>query len=364
MKRTIRRMGGLSILALLVGSASVASAQVAGSWTNFNILANTAVSLTGVDMTNKLYVPVVGIAPNTALTKVRAVVGTEHLNDTTAVTGQLDATALNTSIDGAVPGATIINQHALSPNTLPGTLNPGAGVTVYQWAGQPVTNNSTTLILTAGVADKVIFQVGTALTLTDVNIVLAGGLLAGNVYWQVGTGVTVVNDDAATRSFPGTVVLNGAAANIAVTSSGAGALNIGRLISRNGAVTVVQSGAGTLTVANPIGGTGGGSDAPAPTCGPDYFWPSPATGPTGNFQYCMARSGHAIIKVYNAIGDIVAKLDDHTSGCTATATAAFTCLSPLNTGRLAPGVYLYRVQKFYDDGTSATSSVKKFGVKH
>ena len=103
---------------------------------------------------------------------------------------------------------------------------------------------------------------------------------------------------------------------------------------------------------------------PGAGCVTDIFYPSPATGSTANFQYCMAGSGHAIIKVYNAIGDIVAKLDNPTASCTPTATAAFSCQSPLNTGRLAPGVYLYRVQKFYDDGTSATASVKKFGVKH
>ena len=100
------------------------------------------------------------------------------------------------------------------------------------------------------------------------------------------------------------------------------------------------------------------------TCVTDLFYPSPATGPTGTFQYCMAGPGHAIIKIYNAIGDIVAKLDNPTSGCTPTTTAAFSCWSPLNTSRLAPGVYLYRVQKFYDDGTADTASVKKFGVKH
>jgi len=36
----------------------------------------------------------------------------------------------------------------------------------------------------------------------------------------------------------------------------------------------------------------------------------------------------------------------------------------LNTVRLAPGVYLYRIEKNYDNGTSTTSSVKKFVVKH
>jgi hypothetical protein len=56
------------------------------------------------------------------------------------------------------------------------------------------------------------------------------------------------------------------------------------------------------------------------------------------------------------IGDIVAKIED--------SKAAGAQLSSINTGRLAPGVYLYRLEKSYDNGTSTTSSVKKFVVKH
>jgi hypothetical protein len=98
-------------------------------------------------------------------------------------------------------------------------------------------------------------------------------------------------------------------------------------------------------------------------CGNDYFFPSPA-GPTGAFAYCMSGSGHAIIKVYNAIGDLVAKLDNNTSACTAAAGGTYACQEPLNTARLAPGVYLYRIEKFFDSGNSNHSDVKKFAVRH
>lgn len=98
----------------------------------------------------------------------------------------------------------------------------------------------------------------------------------------------------------------------------------------------------------PLTGTGG--------CAEDTFFPSPATGSTAQFAYCMARPGTAEIRVYNIIGDIVFKSeDDRGAGAHSVV---------LNTARLAPGVYLYRIEKNYDNGTSTTSSVKKFVVKH
>ena len=73
--------------------------------------------------------------------------------------------------------------------------------------------------------------------------------------------------------------------------------------------------------------------------------------PTGSITI-----GTVAIKVYNVIGDLVAKVDESKS--------AGPQVSQLNTGRLAPGVYLYRIRRNYDDGTSNHSGVGKFVVKH
>jgi len=91
-------------------------------------------------------------------------------------------------------------------------------------------------------------------------------------------------------------------------------------------------------------------------CGDDFFFPSPATGATAQFAYCMAMSGTARIRVYNAVGDLVAKIVDNKP--------AGAQLSQLNTARLAPGVYLYRLEKDYGGGNTAVSKVNKFVVKH
>ena len=90
-------------------------------------------------------------------------------------------------------------------------------------------------------------------------------------------------------------------------------------------------------------------------CGEDFFFPSPATGATANFAYCMALPGTAHVRVYNAVGDLAAKLD--------AASSAGPQLLLLKTSKLAPGVYLYILEKKYDDGTSVKSNVQKFAVK-
>ena len=91
-------------------------------------------------------------------------------------------------------------------------------------------------------------------------------------------------------------------------------------------------------------------------CGEDFFFPSPATGDRADFAYCMASPGTARIRIYNTVGDLAVKLE-HAKGAGAQSTT-------LNTGRMAPGVYLYRLEKDYDNGTSSKSTVKKFVVKH
>jgi hypothetical protein len=347
-------MHRLCILALLAGSAGAASAQTVGpDLASFNLLANTALTLTGFSPAQPLLVSIVGTSPGTALTLTNAVVGTYHDNDNTSINGQAQGQILNNSLTAPV-GATFIPLGG----SLPGVLNPGPGITVYQ-AAAGVTNNTTVTTITGSATSIVIIQVPTAMSLTDADIILAGGILAGNVYWQIGTGVTVINNDAVNRTFPGTVVLSGAAANIAITCSGAGSLAIGRQVSLQGGVTVTQSGAGMMTVTYPSGGTGGPPGANGPNLcavGGDRLFPSPARGPTAQIGYCMDNPGSVVIRVYNAIGDIVAKINDDKASGAQTST--------LNTGRLAPGVYFYVLEKIYGGGLTTRGGYTKFAVIH
>ena len=335
-------------LTFAAGTAGGASAQTMGSaLASFNILANPQVTLTGPNPVQPLIVPVVGTSPGISLTVTNASATTYHPNDTSSINGMAQGLALWNSLL-APAGATII---PLAADTLPPALAPGPGVTIYT-AAADITNNTSATTITGSASSVVIFQVNTFVKFTDTDIILVG-VLPTNVYWRVVTAVTIVNDDAATRSIPGTFVNNTDAADIAVTCSGAGSLNTGRFVSLQGSVTVTQSNAaGVLSFALPTGGA-----APfTPGCSDGNFYPSPATGATGTFAYCMDTAGDVKIRVYNAIGDLAVKVDDSRSAGAQTST--------IDTGRLAPGVYFYTLERNYAGGNKSRSKVKKFAVQH
>ena len=97
----------------------------------------------------------------------------------------------------------------------------------------------------------------------------------------------------------------------------------------------------------------------APTgdgCTAGNFFPSPATGRVGTFNYCMGSAGTVKILVWNAIGDLASKIED--------VKAAGTQSSTMDTARLAPGVYYYILERNYTSGAVTRSGTKKFVVKH
>lgn len=345
MKRVIR----LSMLALVVASGPGASAQTMGSTVkSFNLLGDDALTLTGFSPTQPLNINVAGTSPGLIITKNNATIREEHINDAAAIAGQAEGLALWNSLL-APANATII---PLAAATLPPSLNVGPGVTIYTAAAN-VTNSDETTTITGSPSSIVIFQVTTFLTLTNTNIILAGGMAETNVYWQVNDGITVINNDALNRAFPGTAINNTNARDIVITCSGAGALGIGRQLSLQGSITMTQSGAGVLTANFP--------EAALPTldpssCSDGFLFPSPAIGATAKFVYCMEAPGTVTIKVYNVIGDLAAKIED-TRG-------AGTQSSTLSTNRLAPGVYLYMMERNYGGGHRVKGGVKKFVVKH
>ena len=338
-------------LTFVAGSAGGATAQTLGSTAaSFNLLANQQVTLTGPNPVAPLVVNVVGTSPGVTLTLTNATANTFHPNDTVSINGQSEGQTLWNSLT-APAGATVI---ALAAATMPPNLPVlgalPAGVTIFRAAAN-MSNTNTATTITGVAGSIVIFQVATAMTMTDHDITLVG-ILPANVYYQVVQAATVVNNDAATRSFPGTVINNTAAQDIAITCSGAGGLNVGRFISLQGKISVTESGAGVLGFVIPAGGP-----APfTPGCTDGLFYPSPATGARGTFAYCMETAGDVKIRIYNAIGDLAVKIDDAKSAGSQTST--------VDTGRLAPGVYLYIVERNYVGGGKSRSKVKKFAVQH
>jgi hypothetical protein len=339
----------VAILALIVGAQGAAAQTVGSTLAIFNILANPQVVLTGLSPTQPLIIPVVGTSPGVSLTLTNASAGTFHPNDPTSIRGQSEGLVLWNSLtapagaNAVVPFGGSLPNGALLPALLP-------GINIYRSAASLSTVGGAATVITGGVNDILIFQVPTALTNTDHDIQLVG-IQPQNVYWQVVQAAAVTNDDAASRGFPGTIINNTNAQDITVVSSGAGALRSGKLFSLGGKVSVTQSGPGVMAFDFPNAANGPTGDA----CNSGNFYPSPATGATGTFAYCMLFPGTVRIKVYNSIGDLASKIEDVKSNGLQTST--------MDTGRLAPGVYLYVMERDYGNGNKSHSGVLKFAVK-
>lgn len=234
-----------------VAIAEAASPVLGSNVSAFNILANTAVTLTG-GAANILAVNEAGLSPSAGpATLTNATIATAHYNDATAIAGMSEANTLNAYLTSLAAGGAGIVVTPSVATTLPTVLNPALDdINVYTFATN-VTNTSTSLTINGSADTVVIIKVAGSVTLTDFNVVLAGGQLSGNVYWQVGASTSITNDDATSRTIPGTFV---SYVSTTVVDSGAGSLALGRMISLTGAVSMTQSGAGVLTVPYPVGG--------------------------------------------------------------------------------------------------------------
>ena len=106
------------------------------------------------------------------------------------------------------------------------TLTPG----VYTAAAALAVSSGDLTLNAGGNPDAVfIFQIGSSLTLTPGRkVLLAGGAQSRNIFWQVGSSATLDT----------TVVFNGSILALTSISTNAGTVVNGRLLARNGAVTL------------------------------------------------------------------------------------------------------------------------------
>jgi len=187
-----------------------------GTAENFGVLAGSEVTNTGPTMITGD----VGVSPLTSITGFPpgGVNGTFHLNDGVAAQAQLDLTTAY--VDAANRPSTLIAADLSGGNFVSGVYsNPALGFS----AG--------TLILDGqGNADSVwIFQSGSDLIIgSGTSIILINGAEACKIFWQVTSSATIGTG----ASFQGTIL---ALTSIEVHT---GATVIGRLLARNGAVTL------------------------------------------------------------------------------------------------------------------------------
>jgi hypothetical protein len=197
----------------------------------YGVLAGTTITNSGpTTITGDL-----GLSPGSAVTGAPTVTGATNIDNPAAVQAKTDLTTAYTQA-AAYPGATII------PTELGGTsLGPG----VYTSASGTFSITTGTLTLNAGGDPNAfwIFQMATTLvTGTGTSVVLTDSAQSLNVFWQVGSSATI----GVSSTFVGTIL---ALTSISVNTS---ATVTGRLLARNGAVTMLSNGV-TVSTSTVVG---------------------------------------------------------------------------------------------------------------
>jgi len=165
----------------------------------------------------------IGIWPAASITGFPpgTLTGTKHAGDAVAMTAQGDLTAAYNNAAAAAGGAVL-------PADIGGlTLAPGVYKTTSAQPSLGITGN---LTLSGSAGGVWIFQIVSSLTTAAGNsqVIMSGGALSKNVYWQVGSSATLGTN----TTFQGTIM---AQASITLTT---GATLDGRALARTGAVSL------------------------------------------------------------------------------------------------------------------------------
>lgn len=200
--------------------STIQSPVAMGGAFNLAILAGSSVSNTGATViTGDL-----GLSPGTSVGGFPPGIlnGTLHINDAIATQAKLDLTAAYN--DAA--GRTATDIVTLSGNIGGLTLTPG----LYKSTSSLAISSGDLTFDARGNANAVfIVQIASALTTTSGRkVFLAGGASASNIFWQVGSSVTI----GTTSAFKGTIL-----AMQSITFATGATLN-GRALARTGAVVM------------------------------------------------------------------------------------------------------------------------------
>jgi hypothetical protein len=248
MKNIIKKFNKNSIAVLAVSfTLGIAGIVIATTTSNFVVLAATSVNLgtadsfavlggsaitnTGASVINGN----LGISPGSTVTGFPpgTINGTQEVANSAAVQAQTDLTTAYNNAAGQTPVSTIPTELGGTTKT-PGVYDSSAGT--FQITG--------TLTLDAAGDPSAVFifkTTSTLITAGSSNIVLTNGAQACNVFWQVGSSVTLGTNS----TFKGNIL----ALTSATLTTGA---NVeGRVLARNGAVTLDTNTITKATCATP-----------------------------------------------------------------------------------------------------------------
>jgi len=196
------------------------------SASSFAVLAGSAVTNSGAGTT---IVGELGLSPGTSVTgmPVGQPEGATHVGaDAIAVQAQADLTTLYGDLAGRpCPSANVLTGQDLAGQT----LLPG----VYCFSAAAALGVGTLTLDANNDANAFwVFQIGSALNVAASTVSVINGGTACNVFWQVGSSATVLDDAV----FAGNIV-----ALTSITLDTAASISPGRALARNGAVAMLAN---------------------------------------------------------------------------------------------------------------------------
>ena len=221
------RRAGIAFVMAIAFAAMPAAAQAApvnlATVSPFVVLGGTTVTNTKASVLNGD----LGVAPGTALTgfDVAVVNGATHANDGVAKTAQADlTTAYNVAAEQPVSGGNNLSNTDLGERT----LTPGA----YGFTSSAQLTGALTLDAKGDPDAQFVFEIAEGLTTAPASsVVLVNGASPCNVFWQVGSSATLDT----------TTVFQGNLMALTSISLNNGASVIGRVLARNGQVSLINN---------------------------------------------------------------------------------------------------------------------------
>ena len=229
----------ISAAALAAHPAAAATAPNLGGAQSFSVLGGQSVTNTGPSIMQTD----VGVSPGSSITGFPPglTLGTVHQTDAVAAQAQSDVTTAYNFLAGQPMTADLTGQDL-------GGMTLTAGV--YRFSSTAQLTGTLTLDA-QGTPDAVfIFQIGSSLTTAPASTVrMINGGQSCNVYWQVGISATLDT----TTAFVGNIL---ATTSISLNN---GASVVGRLLARNGSVTLINNTVGPGNCASCSGTVCGGA---------------------------------------------------------------------------------------------------------
>jgi len=268
-------------LLLLVSSSAAAQISL-GTAANFGVLSGSTTTNTGATTVNGN----VGVSPGSAVTGFPpgvVVGGAIHSNDAVAMQAQNDLTTAYNNI--AATPCTV----DLTGQNLGGlTLTPG----VYCFSSSAQLTGALTLDALGNPNALFLFKIGSTLTTASASsvTVINGGSACNKVFWQIGSSATIGTG----TSFAGDIL---ALTSITMTT---GANTSGRLLARNGAVTLDTNNVNTCGVSVCPIITVNPATLPNGTVGTPFNQTVSASGGTGPYTFAVSSGALPAGLILNA----------------------------------------------------------------